>query len=117
MPLHSASELLDKKAGDEFTIQLLTAFEDKERTWILQDLGLDKESAADAEKYFKLVIVKVGLLEKAELDGDLFKKLYPGKTIESEDSIPGRREERYGGTMESTDQQQSSAYVISRVAR
>jgi trigger factor len=78
------SELLDKKAGDEFTIQLLTAFEDKERTWILQDLGLDKESAADAEKYFKLVIVKVGLLEKAELNGDLFKKLYPGKTIETE---------------------------------
>ena len=45
------TELLNKKAGDEFTIQLLTAFEDKERTWILQDLGLDKESAADAEKY------------------------------------------------------------------
>ncbi len=47
------TELLGKKAGDEFTIQLLTAFEEKERAWILQDLGLNKESAADAEKYFK----------------------------------------------------------------
>jgi trigger factor len=77
-------ELLEKKAGDTFTIQLLTAFEDKERVWILQDLGLNKESAEDAEKYFKLVITKVGLLEKATLDEILFKKVYPNKTIESE---------------------------------
>jgi trigger factor len=78
------TELEGKKATDTFTIQLLTAFEDKERAWILQDLGLDKESAADAEKYFKLVIVKVGLLEKASMDETLFKKLYPNKSIESE---------------------------------
>jgi trigger factor len=76
--------LTGKKAGDEFTIQLLTAFEEKERAWILQDLGLNKETAADAEKYFKLVIVKVGLLEKAGLDEPFFKKVYPGKTPESE---------------------------------
>jgi len=78
------NELQGKKAGDDFTIQLLTAFEDKERAWILQDLGLQKESADDAEKYFKLVIVKVGLLEKAILDEAFFKKVYPNKTIESE---------------------------------
>jgi len=76
--------LLGKKAGDEFNIQLLTAFEDKERSWIIQDLGLTKESAADAEKYFKLVIVKVGLLEKAVMDETFFKKVYRNKTIESE---------------------------------
>jgi trigger factor len=74
-------KLLGMKAGAEFNIQLLTAFEDKERAWILSDLGLDKESAADAEKYFKAVIVKVGLLEKALLDESLFKKLYPNQTI------------------------------------
>lgn len=77
-------ELLGKKDGDEFSIQLLTAFEEKERSWILQDLGLNKESAADAEKYFKLVISKVGLLEKAAMDETFFKKVYPNKTIESE---------------------------------
>ena len=76
-------QLIGKKAGDEFNIQLLTAFEEKERAWILQDLGLNKESAADAEKYFKLVITKVGLLEKANLDETFFKKVYPNKTIES----------------------------------
>ncbi len=77
-------QLIGKKAGDEFIIHLLTAFEEKERAWILQDLGLNKESAADAEKYFKLVITKVGLLEKANLDETFFKKVYPNKTIESE---------------------------------
>lgn len=77
-------ELLNKKAGDSFNIQLLTAFEEKERAWILQDLGLTKESAADAEKYFKLTITKVGLLEKASLDEPFFKKVYPGNTPDSE---------------------------------
>ena len=77
-------QLLEKKAGNEFNIQLLTAFEEKERAWILKDLGLNKESAADGEKYFKMMIVKVGLLEKAALDEVLFKKVYPNKAIESE---------------------------------
>jgi len=76
--------LMGKKDGDEFNIQLLTAFEEKERSWILQDLGLNKENAADAEKYFKLVISKVGLLEKATLDEAFFKKVYPNKEIASE---------------------------------
>src|SRR5580765_2868956 len=78
------SGLTGKKAGDEFILQLLTAFEDKERTWILQDLGLNKESAADAEKYFRMVITKVGLLEKAALDENFYKKVYPNRVIESE---------------------------------
>jgi trigger factor len=81
------SQFIGKKAGDEFIIRLLTAFEEKERAWILQDLGLNKESDADAEKYFKLVITKVGLLEKANLDEAFFKKVYPNKTIESESAF------------------------------
>ncbi len=77
-------QLLGKKAGDSFTIQLLNAFEEKERAWILQDLGLNKESTADAEKYFSLVITKLGLLEKATLDENFFKKVYPARTIGTE---------------------------------
>jgi trigger factor len=78
------AQLIGKKAGEEFNIQLLTAFEDKERSWILQDLKLTKESATDAEKFFKLTIVKVGLLEKAVMDETFFKKVYPSKDIENE---------------------------------
>jgi trigger factor len=78
------TQFLGKKAGEAFTIQLQTAFEDKERSWILQDLGLNKENPADAEKYFRLVITKVGLLEKSALDETFFKKVYPARQIESE---------------------------------
>ncbi|MEJ0079628.1 MAG: trigger factor family protein [Puia sp.] len=66
--------LLGKKDGDELNLQLLTAFEDKERNWVMQDLGLTKESHADAEKYFRMVITKVGLLEKAAMDETFSKK-------------------------------------------
>ncbi len=77
-------ELIGKTAGDEFNIRLSTAFEEKERAWILQDLGLNKDSAADSEKYYRLVITKVGLLEKAALDETFFKKIYPDRKIETE---------------------------------
>ena len=81
------TQLLEKKAGDAFIIQLLTAFEEKERAWILQDLGLNKESATDTEKYFKMSITKVGLLEKAALDDNFYKKVYPARQIESENAF------------------------------
>jgi trigger factor len=77
-------KLMDRHAGDILIIQLLTAFEEKERAWVIQDLGLSKDSTTDADKYFQLVISKVGLLEKAGMDEDFFKKVYPARTIESE---------------------------------
>jgi trigger factor len=76
-------QLIGKKKGDEFVIQPSQAFEENERSWVLQDLGLDKESAADADRYFKLVITKVGLVEKSELDESFFKKVFPSKEIET----------------------------------
>ncbi len=80
-------QLMGKVTGDVINVQLLKAFEEKERAWILQDLGLAKESAADAEKYFKLTIVKIGLLVKAEPDETFFKKVYPSKEITTEEAF------------------------------
>ena len=73
------SQLTGKKKDDSLVIQLSKAFDEKERAWVLQDLGLDKESAVDAEKYFKLTITKVGLVERSALDETFFKKIYPSK--------------------------------------
>ena len=73
--------LIGKKVGDSFVIQLKEAFEEKEREWILSDLGLNKDNPADAEKYFKVVITKVGLVEKKELNEEFFKQLYPNLDI------------------------------------
>ena len=74
--------LMDKMAGDFLTAQLKVAFDEKERDWVIGDLGLNKEDPATADKYFKLVITKVGLLEKRELNEEFFNQLYSPKPRE-----------------------------------
>ena len=74
-------QFIGKKNDDTVVIQLKKAFDDKELDIILNDLALTK---ADAEKYFKLVITKVGLVEKAPLDETLFTVTYPNQAITSE---------------------------------
>ena len=76
--------LTGKKKDDVFTIQLNKAFEEKEREWILNDLGLDKHDAVAAGKFFKMTITKVGLVEKAEMNEEFFKAAYPKKEIKTE---------------------------------
>lgn len=78
------AELQGKKKDDVITIQLSKAFEAKEREWVLTDLGLSKDNAADADKYFQLTITKVGLIEKAELNEEFFNTVYPGREIKTE---------------------------------
>jgi trigger factor len=80
-------ELIGKKKDDTFTIQLSTAFDEKEREWVMGDLGLDKESAADADKFFKLLVTKVGLVEKAEMNAEFFEAVYPGRSITTEEEL------------------------------
>ena len=76
-------DLLGKKTEDFFIIQLKSAFDEKEREWIIDDLGL-KDDAGAGEKYFKISITKVGLLEKRELNEEFFTQLYPGKDVITE---------------------------------
>jgi trigger factor len=76
-------QLIGRKKDDSLVLQLSQAFDDKERAWVLQDLGLDRESAADADKYYKLTITKVGLVEKSPLDETFFKKIYPSREIKT----------------------------------
>jgi trigger factor len=67
--------IMDKKKDDVVLLQIKKAFEDKEAETILADLGLTKD---DTDKYFNLLITKVGLVEKAELNEELFVQIYPG---------------------------------------
>jgi trigger factor len=75
--------LIGKKTGDSVQLQLKTAFEDKEREWVISDLGLKDDPGADA-KHFKLVITKIGQLEKRELNEEFFNQLYPGAEVKTE---------------------------------
>ena len=86
-------KLQDKKVGDSIVLQLKDAFPDKEREWILSDLGLDKEDASALEKYFKMSVTKIGLVEKKELNEEFFNLVFPGKEIKTEEDFRKNIEE------------------------
>lgn len=77
-------KLQGAKKEDTLVINLKEAFEDKERNWVLSDLGLKEE---DADQNFKLTITKVGLIEKRELNEEFFKEAMPGKDITTEEQF------------------------------
>ncbi|MES1219305.1 MAG: trigger factor [Bacteroidota bacterium] len=79
------SNLIGKKANDFVVVQLNKAFDEKELEWILNDLGLDKNDTAAPQKHFKILITKIGLLEKRELNEDFFNQLYSGQEIKTEE--------------------------------
>ena len=76
--------LMGLKKDSVVDLALNVAFEDKERGPVLDELGLDREDEANATKTFKLTITKIGLLEKAPLDEEFFKKAYPQKEVKTE---------------------------------
>ena len=78
------SNLMGKKKDDVVTLQLAQAFAEKERDFILKDLGLEEK---DADKFFDLLITKVGLIEKAELNEAFFKTAFPSKEISNEEEF------------------------------
>jgi trigger factor len=80
-------QLMGKKKDDSIILQLNNAFEEKEREWILGDLGLNKEEVSSGDKYFKMTITKVGLVERRELNEEFFKEALPGKVIKTEEEF------------------------------
>jgi trigger factor len=86
-------KLQDKKVGDSLVLQLKDAFPAKEREWILDDLGLDKEDASSLDKYFKMSITKIGLVEKKELNEEFFNQVFPGKDLKTEEDFRKALEE------------------------
>jgi len=87
-------QVMGKKAGDNFTFQLSKTFEGDKLEMMLQDLGFAKDDKEAAEKYFRFDIVKVGHVEKRDMDESFFNELFPGKDIKSEaDCIQALKDE------------------------
>ncbi len=72
------------KKGDSLVMPLSAAFDEKEKEYILGDLGLSNEDPAAAGKYFRITITKVGLVEKSPLNEEFFKTVYPAKELKTE---------------------------------
>ena len=77
---------MGKKVGDTETVQLKKAFDEKEREWIISDLGLKDVTGAE-DRFFNIVITKVGLMEKRELNEEFFELLYPNQEALPDDSV------------------------------
>jgi trigger factor len=80
-------QLMGKKKDDTLVIQLSTAFDEKEREWITSDLGIAVNEEGALDKYFKMTITKVGLVEKPEMNEEFFSQAFPGRNIVSEDDF------------------------------
>jgi trigger factor len=78
--------LMGKKKDDEIQIKLDDAFEGQEKEWVLNDLGLD----AATDKYFKLKITKIGLVEPRELNEEFFNQLFQGQEIKTEEDFKNK---------------------------
>lgn len=77
-------KFIGKKLGETVNVQLSKAFDDDKLEMFLQDLGFEKDDKEAAKKYFNLEIIKVGLVEKRELNEEFFKEIYPAKNIKTE---------------------------------
>jgi trigger factor len=81
------TQLMGKTKDDSIILQLDNAFEEKEREWLVDDLGLDKDDQALGDKYFKMSITKIGLVEKRELNEEFFNEVFPEKELKTEDDF------------------------------
>jgi len=80
-------QLMGKKMADCIVFKLNDTFEGDKLDMMLQDLGMNKEDENAASTYFKLDIVKIGLIEKRALNEDFFNEVYPGKGITTEEAL------------------------------
>ncbi|MEO7768336.1 MAG: trigger factor [Ferruginibacter sp.] len=80
-------DLKGKKKNDTIVIQLSKSFEGEKLETILQDLGFEKNDIEAAEKFFQLTIVKIGLVEKKEMNEDFFNEIFPGAAITTEEVL------------------------------
>lgn len=86
-------QLMGKKKDDSIVFQLAKSFEKDKLDMMLADLGLDKDDKEAAKKYFKLTILKVGFVEKRELNTEFFAEVFPGADIATEESFRNKLKE------------------------
>ncbi len=78
------SELKGKTKDAFIVTQLSKAFEDDKLDKMLTDLGLEKNAAGVADKYFRLTVTKIEIAEKRELNEEFFNEVFPGAAVATE---------------------------------
>jgi len=99
-------QLMGKKTGDNFVFQLNKSFEGDKLEMMLQDLGFEKNDKEAAAKYFKLDVVKIGLVEKREMNEEFFNEIFPGKDFKTEEEVRNELKEEIAKYWESQSRNQ-----------
>lgn len=77
-----------KKVEDAVTIKLSDAFEDEKiLDRVYSDLSLNKEEQQPKDTFVTFKITKIGLMQKAEVNEEFFKKVFPDKEIKNEEEF------------------------------
>jgi trigger factor len=76
--------LMGLRKDESLTVRIGEAFDEKEAGWVMSDLKLDKEDPASLEKSYRITLTKIGLLEPAPMEEELFKQVYPDKELKTE---------------------------------
>jgi len=82
-----------KKKDDQLVMKMNDLFEGDKLEMMLQDLGFAKDDTTAAQKYFQLTLTKIGLVEKHELNEELFKQVFPGSEISTEEAFRAKLKE------------------------
>jgi trigger factor len=81
--------VMGKKKDDTVCMKLSEGVDDKILPALLRDLDLPIEDGSK-EKYFNLLLEKIGHVEPAELGETLYKELYPNEEIATEEAFRAR---------------------------
>ncbi|HRN80202.1 MAG TPA: trigger factor [Ferruginibacter sp.] len=81
------------KKDDSIVFKMKDAFGADKLGMMLSDLGFDAKDEQAAEKHFKLVIEKIGLVEKKGMTEAFFNEVFPGKDIKDEATFRSTLEE------------------------
>lgn len=102
--------IIGKRKDDTIQLSLDEAFDEKEKSWILEDLGLDNSTG----KHFKLLITKLGLVEPRQLNEEFFAQLFPNEEIKTEEEFRDRirQELQKQWDAESRNQLQHTLYHV-----
>jgi len=97
--------LMGLRKDDSLTLRIGEAFEDKEADWVLSDLKLDKEDPAARQQPYRITLTRIGLVEKAAMDEELWKQAFPHMELKSEQAF---RDQVRAGIQEQFDAQTES---------
>ena len=78
------AQLMGKGKGDSIVFQLKESFDAATLHDILHDLGFHGHDPKDGERYFKLTINKIEVIEKRELNEDFYKEVFPKDEVTTE---------------------------------